>query len=148
MDFPPDFVAKTLAGFCVCYFKNTTHDPEAPPHYHITVPISDDSSLLLCIITSQIENRAWHYHRTKEAAESCLVLIDKGTLSFLKKASVIDCNQPMLIQKNKLGKIIDSAHKFEVVSRGIPKEIKEKIVQAIKASPIVKPFIKKLIRYP
>lgn len=148
MEFPPDFVAKTLAGFCVCYFKNTTHDPEAPPHYHITVPISDDSSLLLCIITSQIENKVWYYHKTKEAAESSLVLVDKGDLPFLKKASVIDCNQPQLIYKNMFGKLIDPDHKFDVVSRSVPHEIKEKIVKAIKASPIVKPFIKKLIRYP
>ena len=148
MDIPPDFVAKTLAGFCVCYFKNTTHDPEAPPHYHITVPVSDDSSLLLCIITSQIENKAWYYHKTKEAAESSLVLVDKGDLHFLKKASVIDCNQPILIHKNKFYKIIDPDHKFEVVSRNISTEVKKKIVKAIKDSPIVKPFIKKMIRYP
>lgn len=128
MDFPPDFVAKTLAGFCVCYFKNTTHDPEAPPHYHITVPISNESSLLLCIITSQIENKVWYYQKTKESAESSLVLVDKDDLPFLKKASVIDCNQPMLIHKNKFSKIIDPDNKFEVVSRNIPGEIKEKIV--------------------
>jgi hypothetical protein len=100
------------------------------------------------IITSQIENKAWYYHKTKEAAESSLVLVSKGDLPFLKKVSVIDCNQPMLIYKNKFGKLIDHDHKFDIVSRSIPKEIKEKIVQAIKDSPIVKPFIKKLIRYP
>lgn len=147
MDISPDYIAKTLSGFCVCYFKNTTHAPEAPPHYHLTVPISDDSSLLLCLITSQIENKAWYYHKTNEAAGSCLVLVDKGDLPFLKKASVIDCNQPILIHKNKFGKIIDPDHRFEVVSRNIPKEIKEKIIMAIKDSPIVKPFIKKLIKY-
>lgn len=148
MDIPPDFVAKTLAGFCICYFKNTTHDPEAPPHYHITVPISDDSSLLLCIITSQIENKAWYYHKTNKAAESSLVLVDKGDLHFLKKTSVIDCNQPMLVYKNKFNKLVDSEHDFQVVVRDIPLDLKEKIANAIKASPIVKPFIKKLIRYP
>ncbi|MBI5409365.1 MAG: hypothetical protein HZA14_08370 [Nitrospirae bacterium] len=148
MDFPSEYIAKNLSGFCVCYFKNTTHDPEAPPHYHVTVPISDDSSLLLCFITSQIENKAWYYHKTRETAESCLVLVGKDDLPFLKKASIIDCNQPQLIHKNKFEKLIDSDHKFEVVSRNIPKEIRGKIVKAIKASPIVKPFIKKLIRYP
>ena len=147
MDFPPDYIGKTLSGFCVCHFKNTTHDPEAPPHYHITVPINDDSSLLLCIVTSQVENKAWYYHKTNETAASCLVRVSKHELPFIKKESVIDCNQPMLIHKNKFGKIIDPDHKFEVVIRNIPKEIKEKIVKAIKDSPIVKPFIKKLIKY-
>jgi hypothetical protein len=69
-------------------------------------------------------------------------------MPFLKKESVIDCNQPILIHKNKFSKIVDPEHKFEVVTRNIPKRIKEKIVKAIKASPIVKPFIKKLIKYP
>ena len=102
---------------------------------------------MLCFITSQIENKAWYYHKINEAAESCLVRVGKNDLSFLKKASVIDCNQPILIHKNKFSKIIDPDHKFEVVTRNIPKEIKEKIVKAIKDSPIVKPFIKKLIKY-
>lgn len=148
MDFPPDYIARTLSGFCVCYFKNTTHDPEAPPHYHITVPISDDSSLLLCIITSQIENKAWFYHGTNEKAISSLVRVDKRSLSFLKKESLIECNLPILIHKNQINKIVDPDHKFKIISRDIPEDIKEKIVQAIKASPIVKPFIKQLIRYP
>jgi len=74
--------------------------------------------------------------------------VDKGDLHFLKKASVIDCNQPILIHKNKFYKIIDPDHKFEVVSRNISTEVKKKIVKAIKDSPIVKPFIKKMIRYP
>ncbi len=148
MDFPPDFIAKTLSGFCVCYFKNITHDLEAPPHYHITVPISDDSSLLLCIITSQIENKAWYYHKTNEEAVSCLVRVDKHDLPFLKKESIIECNHPILIHKNKFNKIVDPDHKFKVVKRDLPANIKKKIVKAIKDSPIVKPFIKKLIKYP
>ena len=147
MDIPPEYIAKTLTGFCVCYFKNTTHDPDAPPHHHITVPISDDSSLLLCIITSQVENKAWYYHKTNQAAGSSLVIVNRDELSFLKKMSVIDCNQPKLIHKSHFGKIVDPDHKFTIVTRNIPKEVKEKIVQAIKDSPIVKPFIKKLIKY-
>ncbi|MBI4843543.1 MAG: hypothetical protein HY809_04380 [Nitrospirae bacterium] len=75
-------------------------------------------------------------------------MLNKGDLPFIKKISVIDCNQPRLIHKSKFGIIIDPDHKFEVVTRNIPEEIKEKIVQAIKDSPIVKPFVKKLIKYP
>lgn len=146
MELPPSYIAKTLSGFCVCYFKNSEHEPEAPPHYHITIPINDDTSLLLCFITSQVENRINYYKKTYKEAISSLVRVDKKDLSFLKKESVIECNQPMLIRKIDFGKIIDPEHKFEVITRKIPLDIKKKIVKAIKDSPIVKPFIKKLVR--
>lgn len=148
MDFPPNYIANTLSGFSVCYFKNTTHEPEAPPHYHITVPITDESYLLLCVMTSQVENIAWYYHKTNEEAESCLVLVNKHDFHFLKKDSIIDCNQPVLEYKNKFEKLVDPDHKLEVITRDIPDDVKERIVKAIKDSPIVKPFIKKLIKWP
>lgn len=146
MDFPPDYIARTLSGFCVCYFKNTKHDPEAPPHYHITIPINDDASLLLCIFTSQIENKAWYYRRTNEEAMSCLIRADKSNLPFLKKECIIECNYPILIRKNEFSKIVDPNYKLKVITRDIPSDIKKKIIKAIKDSPIVKPFIKKLIK--
>ncbi|MFV1951913.1 MAG: hypothetical protein ACC630_08185 [Nitrospinota bacterium] len=148
VEFPLDFIARTLSGFCVCYFKNATHDADAPPHFHITIPINDDASLLLCIITSQAESRIKYYKKTSEAAISSLLEVNNNDLSFLKKGSIVECNQPVLIHKQKFGKIVDPDHKFKVVSRDIPADIKEKIVKAIKDSPIVKPFIKKLIKYP
>ncbi len=148
MDFPPEYIAETLKGFCVCYFRNSTHDPEAPPHYHITIPISDDASLLLCVITTQIENKAWYYKKTNEDALSSLVSVNKRNFSFLKKESLIDCNHPLLVHKNKFGKLVDPDHKFKIVTRDISDEIKDRIINAIKDSPIVKPFIKKLLKYP
>ncbi len=148
MDFPPETIAKTLSGFCICHFKNSNHAPEAPSHYYVTVPISDDSSLLFCFVTSQIENRSWHYNKTNKDALASLVGVNKSILSFLKKDSFIDCNQPTLVRKLDFGKIVDSDHKFEVVTRDIPAGLRQKIVKAIKDSPIVKPFIKKLIKYP
>lgn len=148
MDFPPNYIADTLSGFSVCYFKNTAHDPEAPLHYHITIPISDESSLLLCLVTSQIENKAWYYHKTNEEAEACLVLVNKNDFAFLKKDSVIDCNQPIFEHKNKFDRLVDPDHKFKVITRDIPDDVKEKIIKAIKDSPIVKGFIKKMIKWP
>ena len=148
MEFPPEYIASTLTDFCVCYFRNSTHDSEAPPHYHITIPVSDDTCLLLCVITSQVENKAWYYQKTNKEALSSLVSLSKRNLSFLRKNSLIDCNHPVLVHKNKFSKLVDPDHKFKVVARDIPEEVKEKIVTAIKDSPIVKPFIKQLINYP
>ncbi len=148
MDIPPELVAKTLSGFSVCYFKNEEHQPDAPPHYHITVPINDDSSLLLTVITSQVETRQKYYERTNKEALSSLVTVSKKDLKFLKKKSIVECNQPQLIRKIDFNKIVDPDHDFKIVARDIPNELKEEIVQAIKASPIVKPFIKKMIKWP
>jgi hypothetical protein len=44
--------------------------------------------------------------------------------------------------------LVDPDHKFKVVARDVPDEVKEKIIKAIKASPIVKPFIKKMVKWP
>jgi hypothetical protein len=146
VEIPPELIAKSLSGFCICYFKNAEHSPEAPPHYHVTVPITDDSSLLLTVITSQIENRKRFYRRTNKDALSCLVEVNKKELRFLKKDSIIECNQPQLVRKIDFEKTVDPDHQFEVVARDIPDDLKEKIVNAIKASPIVKPFIKKMVK--
>ena len=117
------------------YFKNLRHAPDAPPHYHITVPINDDSSLLLCYITSEIENKLWYYRRSnKEDAISCIVHVDKTTLSFLKHKSIIECNQPLLVSKQEFDKIIDPNIKLVVKTRDIPEELKRKIVKATKDS--------------
>ena len=147
MEIPPEVIANSLSGFCICYFKNATHDHEAPPHYYVTAPISDHSSLLLCIVTSQVENKAWYYKKTDENALASLVAVNKSTLSFLKKESFIDCNQPVHVHKSKFSKIIDPDHNFKVVSRDIPDDLKKRIVDAVKASPIVKPFIKKMVQW-
>ncbi|MEN8265029.1 MAG: hypothetical protein ABFR82_16405 [Nitrospirota bacterium] len=148
MEIPPGYVAKTLSGFSVCYFKNEEHQPDAPSHYHITVPTNDDSSLLLTVITSQIEARQKFYERTRKKALSSLVTVNKKELKFLKKKSVIECNQPQLVRKIDFNKIVDPDHEFKVIARDIPDELKEAIVQAIKDSPIVKPYIKKLLKWP
>lgn len=148
MGLPLGLIAKSLKGFCVCYFKNIQYDEKASPHYYITVPINDELSLLLCVITSQIENKIWYYHKTNEKAISSLVPIGKDSFPFLEKESVIECNLPFLISKHELTKIVDPRHKFKIVVRDIPSEIKKNIIRAINNSPIVKPFIKKMLIQP
>lgn len=148
MDLPQSLIAQSLQGFCICYFKNVQHEPNAPPHFHVTVPVNDDSSLLLCIITSQTEKKAWYYRKTREDAIESLVAINKESFPFLVKESLVDCNQPILVRKSKINDLIDPKCKFEVKVRDIPQEIKERIVTAIQKSPLVKPVIKKMLVRP
>lgn len=145
MDVPLSLIAKSLSGFCVCNFKDVNHDPKAPAHYYVSVPINDDLNLLLCVITSQINNRVRYYHRTNDKAISSLVRVDKNELPFLDKVSVIECNQPVLIRKNEIYKIVDPKHNFKIVCRDIPQDIKKQVIDAIANSPLVKPFIKKML---
>ena len=100
------------------------------------------------MVTSQVKNKAWYYRTAHKGAETSLVSVNKDNFNFLSKDSIIDCNRPILEHKNKFDKIVDPDHKFEVVTRKVPDEIKEKIIKAIKDSPIVKPFIKKMIKWP
>jgi hypothetical protein len=72
--------------------------------------------------------------------------VDKTVLSFLKHESIIECNQPVFVSKQEFDKIIDPKTKLEIKLRDISEDLKKEIVKAIKNSPVVKPFIKKLIR--
>lgn len=128
--------------FVISRTKNT--NPDSPPHYHITVPINDDSSLLLTVITSQTEARQNFCRRTRKEALSSLVTVSKKDLKFLKKTSIVECNQPQLVRKIDFNKIVDPDNDF---ARDIPEELKVGIIKAIKDSPIVKPFIKKMVQW-
>lgn len=97
MKLPDKLVINFIKDFCICHFKDIDHASEAPPHYYVNVPINDDSSLLLCIITSQTEKRVNYYSRSNKKALKALVYVSNKTLSFLSKKSVIDCNLAELL---------------------------------------------------
>ncbi|KJU87687.1 hypothetical protein MBAV_000119, partial [Candidatus Magnetobacterium bavaricum] len=103
-------------------------------------------SLLLCIITSKVERRTKYYEFRHKTAVDCLVKVDNNILSFLKVESVIDCNSIELIPKKELLDRIDPTHSIVVKQRNISNELKEEIGRAIKKSPLVKPYIKKLLK--
>jgi hypothetical protein len=145
VDLPLNLIIECLTGFCVCYFKDKRHSPESPPHYYVTVPITNDTSLLLCIITSQVENQMWYYRNVNVSAISSLVRVDQSSLPFLTKESFIDCNRAELIRKNEFIKIVDSKPCLEIKTRDVPDELKREIISAINKSPLVKSFIKRLI---
>lgn len=142
---PPEVIAETLSDFCICYFKHNKHDSQAQPHYYVSVPISDDTCILICIITSQIENKLWFYRHTKEKAIDSLVKVTPDNMKFLSKESVVECNNAELIIKKHFGKYVHPKVPLKIITREVPEEIKAKIIKAIKDSPIVKPYIKKLL---
>jgi hypothetical protein len=146
IEFPPEYIAKQLNGFCVCHFKHKEHSDNAPPHFYVTVPVSSESSLLLCIITSQIEKKLSYYSKINKDCIDSLVRITSDDMDFLSKNSIIECNSPMLILRNHLGKVIAIKTPLDIITRDIPKSVQKKIIDAIKRSPLVKPHIKNLLK--
>lgn len=145
VDLPPSYVIGSITGTCVCNFKDVNHAPDAPPHYYITIPLSDKINLLLCIITSQIDKRTNFYNKAHKTSVSSLVAVNKHVLPFLTRDSIIDCNQPEILAKEELIKRVNPKHKFSVIQRELPLDLKLKTLEAIKNSPLVEPFIKKMI---
>jgi hypothetical protein len=142
---PPSIIAESCKNFCVCYFKDKKFPVDAPPHFYVIVPISDESALLFIVITSQVQKREKYYNNSNPLNKCSLVKVNKSKLSCLSKECIIDCNQPELIGKNELDGRIDPKFGFEIRSRIIPHDIIDAIKKAIKSSTIVKQFIKDLI---
>jgi hypothetical protein len=123
-------------------FKNTKHDPKAPAHYHIAISVSDNTFVLLAMITSRGEKRKDYYKHNERALQS-VVDIDSSDVSILTKKSVIDCNQPLYYTREELDLLVDGD--IENLEATISEKIIIKIKEALQSSPLVKPVIKKAI---
>jgi hypothetical protein len=150
MKLPPSIIITSLSGFCVCHFKDAEHDPKAPLHYHISIPLKENDYLLFVLLTSKLDSKIDYYDRTnKKALNSIISIQPYKDFSFIyKDDTVIDCNQPIFNRKQEFfenNKIINWEEDFEIKLRDIPIDLKKRIVFALKFSPIVKPYIKNLI---
>ena len=124
-------------------FKNSEHGNNAPEHYHISIPISDENSLLLVLTTSQTEKKKKHY-RLREDLRNGLIEFNIGDLEFITKKCLIDCNKPLFESKEKLKSIILN-EEIKFIHEIIAPELIQSIKDKIKNSPLVKPNIKKVI---
>ena len=145
MELPVNLQIDSIDSFCVCHFKHKKHSPSSLSHFYIVIPIKPSSDFIICIITSQLEKKRDFYNRTNQKALKSLVSVNKSIFGFLSKESFIDCNRAELIPKSKFSKIIDDKYSFTIKERKISESIKVEIVKAIKNSPLVIPYIKKLI---
>lgn len=145
VNIPPEIQIRTIASPCVCHFKDKKHRPEGPPHFYVIIPVNAATDLILTMITSQVQRKRNYYSRTNAKALTGLVAVDSLELPFLNRESLIDCNSIELVPKVELLKMVDPAHGFELRTPTVPEELKNRIVVAMKNSPIVKPAIKKLL---
>ena len=77
-----------------------------------------------------------------------LVYLYEEDLFFLRKESVIDCNEIRHIRKSDLVQYIDPKKERYVRAEQekISKKLRMKLCEAVMNSPVVKPYIKELVK--
>lgn len=124
------------------YFKNKEHANIDNPHFHVAIPTKDGGFVLLVMFTTQIDSKQEYYGLVKPTALDSLVYATPSQCKFLKKESVIDCNQPIYKSREELSAIILD---LEYREAELSQEFIEEIKNAIKLSPMVRPHIKNAI---
>jgi hypothetical protein len=140
---PIKVALQSLQDWRVLRFKDVTHDRAAPPHWFLTIPLNPGSLFLLCIITSQVEKRAYYYQKINPKAAQSLVRLEARGFPFLLKESLIDCNATELLSIEELEKRVNHERGLNIETQEIPSELKQRIKSAIINSPLVSPIIKK-----
>ncbi len=145
MDLPPALILDSLSEFSIIFFKDTEHEKDAPPHFYVAFQINQVLRFSIIIITSQIERRR-KYYRTNAKALSALVPIHKGTVSFLPKESILDCNRMEIFSKGEFLKRIHPDVPLQLKAREIPADLVKEILSGIDRSPMISPAIKQKVR--
>jgi hypothetical protein len=140
---PVRVALQSIQDWCVVHFKDVTHDRAAPPHWFLTIPINPGALFLLCIITSQVEKRAYFYQKINPKAARSLVRIEARSFPFLPKESPINCNAAELLSIEELEKRVNQEKGLKIEGQQIPADLKKRIKAAIINSPLVSPAIKK-----
>jgi hypothetical protein len=114
------------------------------PHYFVVLnqnPL-DSKLLLLLVATSQVEKAKGRISRKNLPSES-LVVIDDAEYDDFSKESCIDCNK--LFNKS-LEELCEQWRKKEVSAhKDLPRELVEKLIAGVKASPLITEEDKALI---
>jgi hypothetical protein len=148
LDFPADFIAKQYAhpeaGFNICHFKDIRHASDAPAHFRVVISLKNGTSLVLCIITTQMVKLERMYSGTNDKALDSLVPLDNSIFQCITRPCVINCNNAELLTHQELTLRIDprTGIKTRETDNKFENELKEKILIAVHQSPIVKDYIK------
>jgi len=132
-----------ITDFCIVRFQDKKLQyPE--PHWYVLIP-TGSLSFLVTMITSQGAKRKEYYKRTsKPKAIGSLVGISNNEFSYLKKDSVVECNQTEYLSIQEIVHRVEEEKGIKIEKEQIPGYLKKEIVSAINNSPIVIPFVKKL----
>ena len=153
MDLPVSLAIERLAsseaGFSICYFKDKNHSPSAPPHYHVIITLGNGISLIVCIITSQVQSRGLYYINIGNVtALNSLVPLDPSNFGCITKPCVIECNSAKLFKTEQLISQISTNDTFrlDAFDSDFNPDLKKNILKAIINSNLVKEKVKKEIK--
>ena len=152
-----DRLADPNAGFNICKFKDKTLPPRVVPHYHVIISLGNNQAIVICIITSELENRKNYYERIAAKTGNAtlldsLIALDKTKLKCFTLNSIVDCHQAECLTLDELHSRIDYTHpiRFQLepdgANRFFDEEQKESIVKGILNSSIVRDIVKQEIR--
>lgn len=145
MEIPPEITLPNIEKACILFFKDLRFDPSAPPHFYITIPLEPGKIFVLCIITSQIEKRRNYYSKGNPEALNSLIIIEKGYFNFLRKDSLIDCNQTEILTRRQFLERIDMEFGLEIKLNYLPFNLGKEILNAIVKSPLISQKVKDMI---
>ena len=91
------------------------------------------------MITSQVDKKIKYYTLTNKSLVDSIIIISSNDIDILEKESCIDCNEPIYSTKEEIESI---AIDIEYIEAKIDKNLKDKIIKAIKSSAKVRDEIK------
>lgn len=133
------FMGDSFENEKVYLFRNKNYDKNAPAHFHIALKTTQDEYLVLSMITSQVEKKIKYYSLTNKSLVDSVLIINSDDIDILEKESCIDCNEPIYSTKEEIESI---ALDLEYIEAKIDKNLKNKIIKAIKSSAKVRDEIK------
>ena len=144
MRLPPDIVINNISDWKVLYFKDLAKGASCPPHFHVVIPTLQNQYLVLCLISTKIDQRKKFYSPAGE--EKYLVQVSHDTLSCLTKESIVDCPAAELLDRDTLLNRIEELNNLKTVGCEVSSSLRARIKKAIMSSAVVETRIKKLIK--
>ena len=122
-------------------------NPDVRPHYHIALPVNNDTYVILACLQSNW-TKIEHHHELAGIEDAIVYIrkdeLAKGELGFLTEPiSAIDCAQVKMMTYNQLdSEVIDG---FEIYKTEIPEPLYSEIIAKTKKVKTIKRRIKKVL---
>ncbi len=123
-------------------FRDKRLDQSVSEHYYVAIPVDRNMSLLLCIITSQVQKRIDYAKRMKSI--DGLVKVSKKDIPYLDMESIIDCNQTSLVPKTSEKLYWLEINTFKMYGE-LSSAVRNRVFAAIRKSPVVAEAIKQML---
>jgi hypothetical protein len=138
-----DFVTpriNLIKDWDILYFADNSKPSGKDTHYHIIIPAKQDKLLIICMITSQIENCRLFWEASGE--DKNFVDVNPKNLSCLDKDSIVLCPETELVTKKCLIERISSLNAKKTDGCIIAECLKKEILTCIQRSNVVEEIIK------